>query len=153
MGQVSKVKVAAITTVVLTLIYVLLLGNSALQMFRTGLPIGIAMGSALVAFPILGIFYIFLEVRFGVRIEKLASQLETEGNWPKFNFELRPSGRVIKASADAEFDRFKRAVEDDRGNWRNWFSLGLVYDAAGDRARARAAMRKAIELANDSKSL
>jgi len=33
----------------------------------------------------------------------------------------------------------------DENNWRSWFALGLIYDACGDRKRARSAMRKAIE--------
>ena len=37
-------------------------------------------------------------------------------------------------------------VDADPTDWRNWFALGLVYDAAADRRRARACMRKAIAL-------
>jgi tetratricopeptide (TPR) repeat protein len=142
----NNVKLAAILTTALTLVYVLLLGNSAIAMFSSGHPVGIAMGILLVVFPILGIIFIALEVRFGIRIEKLATRLEREGDWPKFNFELRPSGRVIRESADAEFKKYQQALEVDRANWRRWFALGLVYDAAGDRARARAAMREALKL-------
>lgn len=142
----NNAKLATIITTALTLIYVLLLGNSAVAMFSSGHWVGIAMGTLLVVFPVLGIVFIALEVRFGVRIEKLATRLENEGNWPKFDFELRPSGRVVRASADAEFAKYQQAVEADRDNWRKWFALGLVYDAAGDRGRARAAMREALRL-------
>ena len=34
-------------------------------------------------------------------------------------------------------------------DWRAWLRLGLVYDASGDRRRARAAVRRAIALARD----
>lgn len=142
----NNAKLAAILTTALTLIYVLLLGNSALAMFSSGHWVGIAMGVMLTLFPILGIIFISLEVRFGIQIEKLATRLEAEGAWPKFDFELRPSGRVVRSSADAEFKKYQDALEADRGNWRNWFALGLVYDAAGDRSRAREAMREALKL-------
>jgi Flp pilus assembly protein TadD len=60
---------------------------------------------------------------------------------------------VVRASADKEFQKYSDKVAKDSQNWRNWFALGLVYDAAGDRRRARASMRKAIELANNAKAL
>jgi tetratricopeptide (TPR) repeat protein len=89
---------------------------------------------------------IFLELKFGLRIEKLGELLKTENAWPRFDFELRPSGRPTKQSAEAVFGRYREAVENDESNWRTWFALGLAYDAAGDRARARKAMRQAIAI-------
>ena len=57
-----------------------------------------------------------------------------------------PSGRAVKAEALQEFGDYKQAAESDPDNWRKWFALGLIYDACGDRKRARLAMRKAIVL-------
>jgi Flp pilus assembly protein TadD len=37
-------------------------------------------------------------------------------------------------------------VEDAPDDWRTWFRLGIAYDDAGDRRRAREAMRRAISL-------
>jgi Flp pilus assembly protein TadD len=37
-------------------------------------------------------------------------------------------------------------VEQSPEDWRAWFRLAHAYDVAGDRGRAREAMRKAIEL-------
>jgi Flp pilus assembly protein TadD len=37
-------------------------------------------------------------------------------------------------------------VESAEDDWSAWFRLGLAYDDAGDRRRARAAMRTAIRL-------
>ena len=42
--------------------------------------------------------------------------------------------------------RFKADVENAPDDWRAWYRLGIVYDAAGDRRRARAAVRTAIRL-------
>jgi len=89
---------------------------------------------------------VLIELRFGFRIEKLAARIEEEGTWPKFDFELRPSGRPVRASAQLEFEKYKVAAEASPQDWQAWFALGLVYDAAGDRSRARAAMRKALAL-------
>jgi hypothetical protein len=85
-----------------------------------------------------------------LRIEKLGEVLKQENAWPRFEFELRPSGRPTKDSAEAIFGNYRAMVENDESNWRTWFALGLAYDAAGDRARARKAMRQAIALGRTS---
>jgi cytochrome c-type biogenesis protein CcmH/NrfG len=94
-----------------------------------------------------------MELRFGLRIEKLGEVLKQDNAWPKFLFELRPSGRPTKQSAQDVFDEFRKKVAADENNWKAWFALGLAYDAAGDRPRARKAMRQAIGLAKNSKAL
>jgi cytochrome c-type biogenesis protein CcmH/NrfG len=96
--------------------------------------------------PAVAFWGIFMELRFGLRIEKLGDQLKKENAWPQFPFELRPSGRPTKESAQEVFELFRQNVEADETNWKAWFALGLAYDAAGDRARARKAMRQAITL-------
>jgi Flp pilus assembly protein TadD len=40
----------------------------------------------------------------------------------------------------------REEAEADPGNWRVWYRLALAYDAAGDRTRARSAVRHAISL-------
>jgi cytochrome c-type biogenesis protein CcmH/NrfG len=87
-----------------------------------------------------------MELRFGLRIEKLGEELKKQNAWPQFPFELKPSGRPTKESAQEVFEQFRQDVEADQNNWKAWFALGLAYDAAGDRSRARKAMRQAIAL-------
>jgi len=149
----TSAKLGAVVTTALTIMYVALLGNSAFQMIQTGITVAVFMGWLLLIFPVLAIVFIVAELRFGLRVEKLGKVLEDAGEWPRFDFEMRPSGRVVRASADAEFVKYRANTDADPANWKNWFALGLVYDAAGDRKRARASMRKAIELANDAKAL
>jgi len=149
----TSAKLGAVATTALTIMYVALLGNSAIQMIQTGNTIAVMMGWLLLIFPILAIVFIVAELRFGLRIEKLGRTLEDAGEWPHFDFEMRPSGRVVRASADAEFIKYRAKTDAAPTEWQNWFALGLVYDAAGDRKRARASMRQAIELANNAKAL
>jgi len=149
----TSAKLGAVVTTALTIMYVALLGNSAIKMIETGIPVAVVMGSLLLIFPVLAIVFIIAELRFGLQVEKLGKVLEDSGQWPRFDFELRPSGRVVRASADAEFVKHRAITDAAPDNWKNWFALGLVYDAAGDRKRARASMRKAIELANNPKAL
>lgn len=139
-------KLGAIVTSALLVMYVALLSNTAIALLGAENAVAKIMGGLLLLFPVLAVWAIITEFVFGSRIEKLSKTLETENAWPVFNFELRPSGRAVRASADAEFERFRAKVDADPADWRNWFALGLVYDAASDRRRARACMRKAIAI-------
>jgi cytochrome c-type biogenesis protein CcmH/NrfG len=128
-------KIGAIVTSALVIMYVALLGNTALILIASGSLLPAMLGGLLMMFPILAIWAIVAELRF-----------EQSGQWPSFDYELRPSGRPTRASADAEFGKFRDAAYADPDNWTRWFALGLAYDAASDRRRARACMRKAIKL-------
>ena len=137
----------------LVLVYLVLIAERSYALILSGDLIGIALGSIMLFLPAVAFWAIAMELRFGLRIEKLGEILKQEKAWPQFPFEYRPSGRPTKASAEAVFDEYRKAVEADELNWKAWFALGLAYDAAGDRARARRSMREAIALANNSKSL
>lgn len=134
----------------LVVVYLVLVADRSLALIGSGETIGIAIGSLMILLPALAFWGIFMELRFGLKIEKLGEELKRENAWPQFPFELRPSGRPTKDSAQEVFEEFRQKVESDENNWKAWFSLGLAYDAAGDRARARKAMRQAISLANNS---
>jgi tetratricopeptide (TPR) repeat protein len=145
-------KISAMVMTVLTFLYVILLGDKAIILLQSEHLAGVVMGSVLIVFPLVGLFGIFVELRFGFRLERLSKTLLARGEYPEFNLDVRPSGRPTRESADAEFKRFSDLAETQPENWVSWFSLGLAYDAAGDRRRARSAMREAIKLAraNDS---
>ena len=52
----------------------------------------------------------------------------------------------MREAADARFAEVRTRVEADPESWARWFELSVAYDAAGDRRRARSAMRQAIAL-------
>ena len=131
-----------------TLLYCALLTNTALNLLAAASLIAKLMGALLLVFPAVAIFFSVREFVFGIQIEKLGQSIEKAGNWPVFDLELRPSGRPTKQSAMQNFSAQQKLVEADEGNYLNWFALGLAYDAAGDRRRAREAMRRALKLAN-----
>ena len=132
----------------LTLMYCYLLGSQAFAMIGTGIWVGVAMGILLLLFPVVGLALTIREFVFGSSVERLGRRIEAAGKWPVFDLEIRPSGRPTKASAAKEFERQKKIVEANPDDYLSWFALGLAYDAAGDRRRAREAMRKALKLAN-----
>ena len=57
-----------------------------------------------------------------------------------------PSGRINRDAADALFDTVREELESDPDNWRRWYRLARAYDYAGDRSRAREAMKKAVQM-------
>jgi tetratricopeptide (TPR) repeat protein len=130
----------------LVFMYLALLGQQGYLFLVQDNWVSKLMGFFILILPLFGLWGILVELRFGLAIEKLGKQLESEGQWPRFRFGVMPSGRANKSEALQEFGEYKEKAEADPENWRNWFSLGLIYDACGNRKLARAAMRKAIAL-------
>jgi tetratricopeptide (TPR) repeat protein len=135
----------AILMAVLLAIYVVLVGWRAVQFVATGEPVAVAMGIALIVLPVVAAWALWREVVFGVRSQRLVRRLEAEGGLD-LGIPLLPSGRPERGAADAAFPAFRAAAEAEPESWRAWLRLGLAYDAAGDRRRARSAVRRAITL-------
>src|SRR5699024_8237549 len=139
----SKIAVALLTA--LTLLFAFLALWSALAFIIAANWIAKVLGFAVVAIVIFGSWALIREIRFGANPEKLAGVLETAGTLP--SEKLRPGrGRIDRGSAEQEFASYRLETEADPDNWRSWYRLGLAYDAAGDRKRARAARRDAINM-------
>ena len=141
----TSAKLGAVVMAALVLMYVALLGQKGYLFLLEANPVAKVIGGSILVIPFVGAWAIYRELRFGLAIEKLGKLLENEGNWPRFRFGVLPSGRANKAEALQEFQEYKDAALADEHNWRKWFALGLIYDACGDRKRARSAMRQAIE--------
>nr|CTQ91963.1 FIG00820747: hypothetical protein [Kibdelosporangium sp. MJ126-NF4] len=78
---------------------------------------------------------------------QLANRLADEGTLPDTaDLPRMPSGRVDRTAADAWFEQRRAEVEAAPEDWRAWFRLAHGYDIAGDRRRAREAVRKALDL-------
>lgn len=129
--------------------YLLLIAQRAWLLVTSGEPPAVVMGLALLGVPAIGGYLVGREVQFGVQAEDLARRLESEGGQPADVLPLRPSGRPDRDAADALFDRYREDLRRAPDDWRAWYRLGLAYDAAGDRRRARSAVRRAIATARD----
>lgn len=130
----------------LLLLYMAMTFQLGIVLLGTGEPVAMAMGVALFVLPAIGVWALIRELLFGIHSGKLVSILEAEGALPEDSFDHLPSGRPVRADADAVFPAYALAVENDPSSWRAWLRLGLIYDAAGDRRRARRAVREAIKL-------
>jgi hypothetical protein len=108
--------------------------------------VAVALGVALFVLPLLAAWALVAEVLFALRAERLGVLLDAEGGLPTDELPLRPSGRIDPAAAAEVFPVYQAATEAAPDDWRTWFRLGLAYDAAGDRRRARWATRQAIRL-------
>lgn len=135
----------AVMAVLLTL-YIVLVGQRAWLLLVSGDAVGVAMGAALVVLPLIAVWALGRELWFGVRAEQLGRRLQAEDALPEESVSVRPSGRVMREDADAVFPAYRAAAEANPDDWRVWYRLGIAYDAAGDRRRAREAVRTAIRL-------
>ena len=139
-------RIGAIVMAVLLALYIVLVGQRAILLVGSGDPVGIAMGIALIVLPLIAVWALGRELWFGVRAEQLARGLEAERALPDDIVVVRPSGRVEREDADAVFPAYRADVEAKPEDWRAWYRLAMAYDAAGDRRRARGAVRTAIRL-------
>ena len=139
-------RIGVVVMAALLALYLVLVGQRAVIFIGTGEPVAVAIGVALLVLPVIGVWALVREILFGVRAERLGRLLEANGELPAEELPVRPSGRVERDAADDVFPRYQAEVEAAPTDWKAWYRLGLAYDGAGDRRRARAAIREAIHL-------
>lgn len=128
-------------------VYLVLLAGRGIALIRVGEAVPVLLGVGVLLLPLLGVWVLVRTWRSGRQVQQLARRLEAEGGLPDDSgLPRRPSGRVDRAAADAWFEQRRAEVEADSGDWRRWYRLAHAYEIAGDRRRARSAMRRAIEL-------
>lgn len=132
--------------------YIVLVGQRAWLLLISGEPIGVVMGIALVVLPLVAAWALWRELSFGFAAQRLARALEAERALPAEQINVRPSGRPDRDQADALFPAYRADVEAHPDDWRAWYRLGLAYDGAGDRKRAREAIRRAITVEKAARS-
>ncbi|TSD96091.1 hypothetical protein FOS14_17190 [Skermania sp. ID1734] len=127
--------------------YFVLLGERSVALIRDGRPIAIGLGVGVLILPLLGVWVVATTLRAGLRHQHLARRIHDEGlELDVSDLPRRPSGRIERDAADALFARVKTEWEADPDSWRNSYRLARAYDYAGDRSRAREAMRRAVAL-------
>jgi hypothetical protein len=125
-------------------VYLGLIGYRGVYLLQQSSFVLRVLGVAVLALPLVGVWVVIAEVRFGRATARLGQDLDAEGEPPEPELPRTPSGRVSREAADALFDQRRVAVEAHPDDWRGWYRLAVAYDLAGDRRRARAAMRTAI---------
>jgi cytochrome c-type biogenesis protein CcmH/NrfG len=129
------------------LAYVALLGRLAVAMIASGRAAAVGLGLALLIMPVIGLWAMIATLRAGFAHQKLARLIAADGmELDTSALPRRPSGRIERDAADALFATVRTEVERDPDDWRRWYRLARAYDYAGDRRRAREAMKTALEL-------
>ncbi len=106
----------------------------------------VLLGLAVLLLPVIGAWALWREWQFGSATQRLGEELAARGELPLDDLPRRPSGRPETGAADARFAQVRTRLEADPDDWPRWFELSVAYDWAGDRKRARSAMRTAIAL-------
>ena len=132
--------------VAVLVVYLVLVGYRGALLLASGDPLQVVLGVGVLLLPVVGVYVVWQEVRFGFATQRLARELDAAGRWPQEHLPTMPSGRPERAAADALFETRREEVEAAPEDWQAWFRLALAYDDARDRRRARAAMRRAIAL-------
>ena len=140
----TKLTVAVLVAVVAA--YLAFIAWKGYAAIRDGGPVGLALGVGLLLLPVIGAWVVVAELQFGAATQRLAAELHAAGRWPTEELPVRPSGRPDREAADAVFATRQADVAAAEQDWGAWFRLSLAYDDAGDRRRARSAMRTAIRL-------
>ena len=127
--------------------YFVLLGRTAVAMIGSGRPAAVGLGLAVLIMPVIGLWVMVATLRSGFAHQKLARLIAADGmELDTSALPRRPSGRIERDAADTLFATVRTEVQTDPGDWRRWYRLARAYDYAGDRRRAREAMRTAVEL-------
>jgi hypothetical protein len=133
--------------------YLVLLGRTAIALMSSGQTSAIALGAAVLIFPIIGGWAFFATLRAGFAHQRLARLADADGvELDVSALPRRPSGRIQRDAADALFEIVRAELEADPHNWQRWYRLARAYDYAGDRRRAREAMGKAVAMQSASRS-
>lgn len=129
------------------LVYFVLLGRLAVAMIASGQSAAVGLGLALLLMPAIGLWAMIATLRAGFAHQRLARLIAEDAmELDTSALPRRPSGRIERDAADALFAAVRAEVERDPDDWRRWYRLARAYDYAGDRRRAREAMKTAVQM-------
>jgi len=142
----TRALVGVVVMSALLVLYFWFTAVRAVALLTSGTPVAVTMGVALIVLPLIGVWALGRELLFGLRSTQLVDRLSAEDALPDDLGDAGPTGRPDRTVADAAFARYRAETEAAPESWRAWARLGVVYDACGDRKRARGAIRQAITL-------
>ena len=146
-GRTVRIQLLIVFMCVAMLAYFVLLGRMAVAMIGSGRAAAVGLGVAVLIMPVIGLWAMTATLRAGFAHQKLARLIAEDGmELDVSELPRRPSGRFQRDAADALFAAVRTEVEGDPEDWRRWYRLARAYDYAGDRRRAREAMKTAVEL-------
>ncbi|WP_051406868.1 tetratricopeptide repeat protein [Nocardia sp. CNY236] len=146
-AAVAKVVGPIVAAIIVLGFYFVRLGHKAFVWIGSGEPAAIALGVGVLILPVLGVWIVVATLRAALAHQHLARRIHDEGlELDVSRLPRLPSGRIERAAADELFASVEAEWEADPDNWRISYRLARAYDYAGDRARARQTMRRAVAL-------
>lgn len=136
----------ALAVTALLVIYVWAIAGRGVALLGTGEPVGIVLGAAVLAIPLLVIWLIWREWSLAAHVQRMADELAASDELPVDDLPRSPGGRIDRAAADEAFALARTKAEAAPEDWRAWYHLAFAYDATGDRRRARATLRHTAKL-------
>jgi hypothetical protein len=130
--------------------YLVLAGVRGWALLTSGDVTGVLLGVAVFALPVVGAWVVWREIAFGYSMQRMGAELAAEGDLPVDDFARMPSGRIVPEDAQRFLAAERERVDTRPDDWKSWYRFGLAQDAVRDRRRARAAMREARRLWEDS---
>ncbi|ATA28099.1 hypothetical protein MLM_1442 [Mycobacterium lepraemurium] len=147
MNKLLRIQLLVAFLCVALLVYFALLGRVAIAMIASGRAAAVGLGVAVLIMPALGLWAMIATLRAGFAHQRLARLIAADGmELDTSALPRRPSGRIRRDAADALFATVRTEVENHPDDWRRWYRLARAYDYAGDRRRAREAMKTAVDL-------
>lgn len=142
-SRIPRALVVVVLLVAVLAFYFVLLGVRGISLLTDPRLVVKGLGVGILLLPLVGIAVVVQEIRFGRAAQRLGERLAAEDG------PAAPparAGRGDFAAADAVFAERRAEVEAQPEDWRAWYRLGSAYGDAGDVARGRRAVRRAIAL-------
>ncbi len=147
MSAATRVKALIVFMCLALLMYLVFLGRIAVLLIASGSIPAIGMGLALLIMPFIGLWAMIATLRDGFAHQRLSRLISADGmELDASALPRRPSGRIERDAADALFHTVREELDADPDDWRRWYRLARAYEYAGDRRRAREAMKTAVRL-------
>ncbi|RRR42682.1 hypothetical protein EHH44_16315 [Mycolicibacter terrae] len=147
MSAATRIKALIAFMCLALLMYLVFLGRIAVLLITSGSLPAIGMGLALLIMPFIGLWAMIATLRDGLAHQRLSRLIAVDGmELDASALPRRPSGRIECDAADALFHTVRAELDADPDNWRRWYRLARAYEYAGDRRRAREAMKTAVRL-------
>ncbi len=140
----------AIALTALLAIYVVALAGRGVALVATGEPVAVVLGLGVLVLPLLAAGLVAREWALAVAVQRMADELAARGELPVDTLPRSPAGRIDRAAAREAFEAARADAEAHPADGAARVRLGFAYDAAGDRRRARAALRLAARLRREA---
>lgn len=146
MNQRRTAMLGVVIMSVLLVLYFVYAVQRAIALFQTGTWITVLMGSALIVLPLIGVWALLRELKFGRDATKLVNELDRTGRVPIEEISTLPSGKPVRSEAEQVLGAYEADAQAHADSWEAWARLGIMQDACGDRTAGRKSLRKAIAL-------